>query len=85
MSAGSIRTAITPPNAAPLAPEPVTWAEAKIALASRPSQSPSEDTPRTSQSRRNGRIRSSAFSPASPDRSTCAGGGGIPGDLIAMA
>jgi len=68
--AGSMRTATTEPNAAPLAAEPLTCWLAKIEEASRPSQSPREDSPSTSQSRRNARMRRIALSPALPDRST---------------
>ncbi|OLE21584.1 MAG: hypothetical protein AUG44_27140 [Actinobacteria bacterium 13_1_20CM_3_71_11] len=86
MSAGSIRTATTDPNASPLAADPLTLFDAKIALASRPSQSPIEDRPRTSHSRRNARIRHSAFRLSNPDSSTPAcGGGGSPFDFLAMA
>jgi hypothetical protein len=69
INAGSIRTATTEPNAAPFAAEPLTCWLAKIDEASRPSQSPSEESPSTSQSRRNGRIRRMALSPAPPVRS----------------
>jgi hypothetical protein len=68
--AGSMRTATTDPNAAPLAAEPLTCWLAKIDEASRPSQSPREESPSTSHSRRNGRMRRIALSPAAPDRST---------------
>src|SRR5690348_8136689 len=66
-SAGSMRTAMTPPNAAPLAAEPDTWSAANVDVASRPSQSPSEERPRTAQRRRNARTDSTVRTPENPD------------------
>ncbi len=57
---------MVPPNAAPCAVLPCTCEAAKIDVASRPSQSPKEAAPSTSQSRRNGRMRSTARIAAYP-------------------
>src|SRR5688572_21693776 len=63
---------MTPPNARPLAVSPDTWEDAKSEVASSPSQSPNDAMPSTIHRRRNGRIRSTAFSAPIPDRSTFA-------------
>ncbi|GFJ90080.1 hypothetical protein Prum_037220 [Phytohabitans rumicis] len=72
MSAGSSRTAITEPKARPFAASPLTCADANVAVASRPSQSPRDATPVTTHNRRNGRIRRTDRSALKPDRSTWA-------------
>src|SRR5262245_2531476 len=63
-----MRTAITEPNAKPFAADPETCWDAKVEVASKPSQSPSEDRPRTAQRRRNARTCKAAFTALNPDK-----------------
>ncbi|GAA1362319.1 hypothetical protein GCM10009661_09060 [Catellatospora chokoriensis] len=81
---------MTEPKARPFAASPDTCAEANVAVASRPSQSPSEATLSTNHRRRNGRMRRIARSSAPPLRSAWAmaagnGAASAPCDGVLMA